>query len=249
MEWLFFIQMLECEFADETWSCSRTSWLLLPHQSDGVRSSSWWDSSGKRERKAPETTHPEDDRVFSLEDWDKLISAGDFRLVQWAEAAQHPDVAFSVHVRHRGGDRKVTRVHKWEETQSSRFTWGRKEPVLRFPHAEPHRWAKHLYEWTTSFKRNRQTNMKQRQNKWRASLLCANRSVQNIRRGVTEESKGVRCVWMVAGFSEACLASLPSEWGRGSHPLSSASRSREELPLGPLFSSTNGLYSTKCLTF
>lgn len=58
-------------------------------------------------------TYPEDDRVFSLKHWDKLVSAGDFRLVQWAEPAQHLDVAFSVDVRHRGRESiKVMRVHR-----------------------------------------------------------------------------------------------------------------------------------------
>lgn len=203
-----FIQMLECEFADEMVELQQNQLTVASwsnwYSINGVWSSSWWDSSGgKKGKKAPETTYPEDDSVFSLKHWDKLISAGDFWLVQRAEATQHLDVAFSVDVRHRGGDTKwcaSTNGKKYNPAASRR-----KEPAT-IPTCKA---TPEAFVWMDQLpaprSRNHQINMKQRQKKWRASLLGMCRRVRSIRRGVTEE----------CGFSEACFASLPSEWRRG----------------------------------
>lgn len=45
-------------------------------------------------------TYPEDDSVFSLKYWDKLISADNFGLVQWTKSTQHLDIAFTVRIGH-----------------------------------------------------------------------------------------------------------------------------------------------------
>lgn len=47
-----------------------------------------------------EITYPEDDCVFSLKYWDKLISADNFGLVQWTKSTQHLDIAFCVCIIH-----------------------------------------------------------------------------------------------------------------------------------------------------